>query len=81
MKEILLQSIGWVATAVFACSYFFRKPASLRIVQALAALLWIGYGVMIQAAPVIVANVVVAAMALASVVAERRRDAGQPAGD
>jgi len=81
MKEILLQSIGWIATAVFACSYFFRKPASLRIVQALAALLWIGYGVMIQAAPVIVANVVVAAMALASVVAARRRDVRQPAGD
>lgn len=81
MKEILLQSIGWVATAVFACSYFFRKPAALRLVQALAALLWIGYGVMIQAAPVIVANVVVAAMALVSVVASRRRDARQPAGD
>lgn len=81
MKEILLQSIGWVATAVFACSYFFRKPSALRIVQALAALLWIGYGVMIQAAPVIVANVVVAAMALASVLAARRRDAREPAGD
>jgi hypothetical protein len=81
MKELILQSIGWVATAVFACSYFFRKPSALRVVQALAALLWIGYGVMIQAAPVIVANVVVAAMALASVVAARRRDAREPAGD
>ena len=79
MKELLLQSIGWVATVVFACSYFFRKPSSLRVVQAIAALLWIGYGVMIQAAPVIVANVVVAAMALVSVVASRRRDDAQPA--
>ena len=80
MKELMLQSIGWVATAVFACSYFFRKPSSLRVVQALAALLWIGYGVMIQAAPVIVANVVVAAMALVSVVASKRREAS-PAAD
>jgi uncharacterized protein with PQ loop repeat len=32
-------------------------------VQALAALLWIGYGVIIHALPVIVANVVVAAVA------------------
>lgn len=80
MKELILQSIGWVATAVFACSYLFRKPSSLRVVQAIAALLWIGYGVAIQAMPVIVANVVVAAMALISVVASKRRDSA-PAAD
>jgi len=33
----------------------------LRRIQALAALLWIGYGILIHAAPVIVANLVVAA--------------------
>ena len=77
MKELILQSIGWVATAVFACSYLFRKPSSLRVVQAIAALLWIGYGVAIQATPVIVANVVVAGMALFSVLASRRRDSTQ----
>ncbi|MEK7833881.1 MAG: YgjV family protein [Acidobacteriota bacterium] len=62
----MFEWIGWVATAVFAISYFCRKPAMLRRTQALAALLWIGYGVIIKAPPVIVANVVVAAMALFS---------------
>ncbi len=55
--------IGWIATAVFAASYFCKRPVHLRLVQSLAALLWIGYGIIIGALPVIVANVVVAAMA------------------
>jgi hypothetical protein len=55
--------IGWVATAAFAGSYFCKNPAALRRVQALAALLWIAYGVVIRSLPVIVANVVVAAIA------------------
>lgn len=62
----MFEWIGWVATAVFAISYFCRQPASLRRTQALAALLWIGYGLIIKAPPVIVANVVVAVMALIS---------------
>lgn len=59
----MLSWIGWIATAAFAASYFFKRPVHLRLVQALAALLWIGYGILIGALPVIVANVVVAAMA------------------
>jgi hypothetical protein len=59
----MFEWIGWVATATFATSYFCRKPALLRRIQALAALLWIGYGALIHAVPVIVANVVVAAFA------------------
>ncbi|MCI0525246.1 MAG: YgjV family protein [Acidobacteria bacterium] len=62
----MFEWIGWIATAVFAVSYFCSRPAALRRVQALAALLWIGYGVIIKAPPVIVANVVVAAMAVIS---------------
>jgi len=58
--------VGWVATAVFAASYFCRQPAALRRTQALAAVLWIGYGVIIKAPPVIVANLVVALMAALS---------------
>jgi uncharacterized integral membrane protein len=58
--------IGWIATVAFAASYFCRQPVALRRLQALAALLWIGYGVIINAPPVIVANLVVAAMALVS---------------
>jgi len=62
----MLNAIGWIATAVFSTSYFFREPATLRRVQASAACLWILYGVAIGAMPVIVANVIVAAAALYS---------------
>jgi hypothetical protein len=58
--------IGWVATAVFAISYFFRRPATLRKIQAFAACLWIMYGIAIGALPVIFANVIVAGAALYS---------------
>ena len=55
--------IGWVATAAFAGSYLCKDPAKLRRVQALAACLWVAYGAIIGAAPVLVANLLVAAVA------------------
>ena len=58
-----LEWIGWIATAAFAASYFCKQPKMLRLVQALAALLWVVYGLLIHATPVVVANVVVAGMA------------------
>jgi hypothetical protein len=62
----MLESIGWVATAVFASSYFWKGPETLRRVQAVAALLWVVYGALIHALPVVVANLVVAGMAVIS---------------
>jgi len=62
----MLNWIGWIATATFAGSYFCKKPKSLRRIQALAALLWIAYGILIHALPVIVANLVVATIAVYS---------------
>lgn len=62
----MIEWIGWIATAVFAVSYFCRRPAAMRRIQALAALLWIGYGIVIKAPPVIVANLVVATVAIIS---------------
>jgi hypothetical protein len=58
--------IGWVATATFACSYFIKSPAAMRRIQAAAAVLWMSYGVMIHAMPVIIANLIVAVFALFS---------------
>ena len=55
--------IGWLATSIFAASYFCKQAVTLRWVQALAALVWIGYGFLIGAPPVIVANLVVAGLA------------------
>lgn len=60
----VLDLLGWAATALFAASYFCREPRTLRRVQALAALLWIAYGIALPAPPVVVANVVVASLAL-----------------
>jgi hypothetical protein len=56
--------IGWIATAVFAASYFFRQPSTLRKIQAGAACLWIAYGLLLGALPVVAANVIVAIAAL-----------------
>ena len=65
--------IGWIATAVFAGSYFCRQATTLRKVQAAAALLWVVYGFLIGAMPVVVANVIVAAAAVySSLVAHRK---------
>jgi Bacterial inner membrane protein len=62
----MIEWVGWIATAVFAVSYFCRRPDAMRRVQALAATLWIVYGIAINAPPVIVANLVVAAVAIIS---------------
>lgn len=58
--------IGWVATAVFGVSYLFRAPECLRRIQALAACLWIIYGVQVNSRPVVAANGIVAAIAILS---------------
>ena len=58
--------IGWLATAVFLVSYFTKTPAALRRVQGVAAGLWTLYGVMIHSLPVIVANILVAGVAVVS---------------
>jgi hypothetical protein len=51
--------LGWAATCVFVASYFFKRPALLRAVQMFGALMWVTYGLLIGASPVIVANVLV----------------------
>ena len=58
--------VGWLATGVFVLSYRFRDQRTLRWIQALAAVLWVGYGLARHAMPVVVANLLVAGMALYS---------------
>ena len=72
----MIEWVGWIATVVFAVSYFCHRPAAMRRVQALAAALWIVYGITIKAIPVVVANLVVAALAIIS--SFRRRDPQRP---
>jgi hypothetical protein len=54
-----IELLGWIATAVFVASYFFSRPSLLRAAQMVGAALWITYGGLIGAFPVIVANVLV----------------------
>ena len=58
--------IGWLATTIFASSHFCKQAVTLRRVQAIAALVWMSYGFLIGAPPVIVANLVVASLAIFS---------------
>jgi hypothetical protein len=53
------EAIGWLATAAVVASYFFTNPLWLRALQIGGSLLWLGYGLTIDSAPVIVANVLV----------------------
>lgn len=55
--------LGWLATAVFVGSYFFTRPALLRAAQMSGATLWIVYGALIGAIPVVIANILVFAAA------------------
>jgi hypothetical protein len=58
-----LEWLGWLATATFTTSYFCKDAAMLRRIQAIAAVLWLSYGIAIHSFPVIVANAIVAVAA------------------
>jgi len=58
--------IGWLATAVFMSSYFAKQPTNLRRIQGAAASLWAVYGILLHAPPIVVANVLVAGVAVAT---------------
>lgn len=63
MSPTAISCLGWSATATFVASYFFAGARSLRATQMLGALLWVVYGALIAAPPVIVANTLVIAAA------------------
>jgi hypothetical protein len=68
----MTDTLGWIATAIFVGSYFFTRPALLRATQMVGAALWIVYGVLIGAIPVLVANGLVFAAAAWTLVRARR---------
>jgi len=53
------QYLGWIATAVFVGSYFCRGTTAILRAQMIGALLWVAYGLVIQAPPVVAANLLV----------------------
>jgi hypothetical protein len=60
---VLVEAVGWAATAVFVGSYFFARAEVLIRVQMLGAAMWLGYGLLMRAPPVVAANVLVLAAA------------------
>jgi hypothetical protein len=62
VSPAFVEALGWAATAVFVASYFAR-PSRLAPVQMVGALMWIAYGVLQHALPVVVANLLVFAAA------------------
>jgi hypothetical protein len=66
--------LGWLATAVFAGSYFVRGRQRMLAIQMAGALLWVGYGLLVGAAPVIVANGIVLSAAVYSLARPRAEE-------
>lgn len=54
-----IEYLGWAATTVFVASYFCTRATALRGVQMVGALMWVMYGLLIAAPPVVAANVLV----------------------
>jgi hypothetical protein len=80
MMQLTPDWIGWLATAIFLVSYSCKDQGKLRRVQALAAVLWVVYGSILHAVPIVVANLLVAGVALYSSLvgsAAAKRQAGK----
>jgi hypothetical protein len=78
MMRLTPDWIGWLATAIFLVSYSCKDQGRLRRVQALAAVLWVVYGLILHAVPIVVANLLVAGVAvysslLGSMAAQRQK--------
>ena len=76
MSLPLTETLGWIATLIFVGSYFFSKPAALRACQMAGATLWIAYGILIAAKPVIASNLLVFGAAAWTLL--RRKESRQP---
>ena len=59
----MIEYLGWAATAVFVGSYLCTRSETLKRVQMAGALMWVAYGLLIGATPVVAANLLVFAAA------------------
>jgi hypothetical protein len=59
----MIEYLGWAASGVFVASYFCTRSHVLKAVQMVGALMWVVYGVLIGAMPVVAANLAVFAAA------------------
>ena len=80
---MLVEALGWAATGVFVASYFFKRADWLVRTQIVGALMWVAYGVLVHATPVIAANLLVvgaAAWKARQAAGQRPRAAAAPVG-
>jgi hypothetical protein len=80
MSRTLVPAPGWTATSFFVASYFFDRPATLRAIQIIGALLWVIYGGLIGARPVMAANALVIVAAAWTTYRNRLRCHGRSPG-
>ena len=55
----MVEYLGWLATAVFVGSYLCKGSDTLKRVQMIGALMWVVYGLLIRATPVVAATLLV----------------------
>ena len=58
----MIETLGWIATAVVVGSFGIQDQRKLRIVNISGSILWIGYGFLKQDNPIIFVNISIMVM-------------------
>ncbi len=53
----MIETLGWIATAIVVGSFGIQDQRKLRIVNMTGSVLWIGYGFLKQDNPIIFVNI------------------------
>jgi len=53
----MIETLGWIATAVVVGSFGIQNQRKLRIVNMSGSILWLGYGFLKQDNPIIFVNI------------------------
>jgi len=58
----MIETLGWIATAVVVGSFGIQNQKKLRIVNMTGSILWLGYGFLKQDNPIIFVNISIIVM-------------------
>ena len=58
----MIETLGWIATAVVVGSFRIQDQRKLRIVNMSGSILWLGYGFLKQDNPIIFVNISITLM-------------------
>jgi hypothetical protein len=58
----MIETLGWIATAVVVGSFGIQDQRKLRIVNMSGSILWLGYGFLKQDNPIIFVNISIIVM-------------------